>query len=177
MKDPFLEATLATISQGRALSEKALEQLTDDQDFFFVPGPRSQSIAATVKHVGGNLLSRWTDFLTSDGEKENRDRDGEFLILPEDSRLSIMQSWSQGWTRFREEIQNLTSEDLQRTVYIRSEAHSVPLAIQRSLSHTSYHVGQIVYLCRLIKKGEWTWLTIPPGGTEEFNQRMRKRDS
>ncbi|HBS06437.1 MAG TPA: hypothetical protein DEA96_15825 [Leptospiraceae bacterium] len=169
MNESFLQATLASLAQGRLLCEKALSQIDNDTDFFYTPGPRSQSIAATVKHVGGNLISRWTDFLTSDGEKDNRDRDNEFVILPGEDRASIMHLWARGWSCFQDTLKNLSDEDIQRTVYIRSEPHSVPLAIQRSVSHTSYHVGQIVYLCRFVKKGDWQWLTIPPGGTAEFN--------
>ncbi|MEQ8352930.1 MAG: DUF1572 family protein [Leptospiraceae bacterium] len=174
MEDLFIHATIQTITQGRGLCEKALQQISD-KDFFQVPGPRSQSIAVNVKHVGGNLISRWTDFLTSDGEKEDRNRDGEFEIDAAEDRPAIMEIWARGWDTFRNSIESLNAEDLNKTVYIRSEPHSVPLAIQRSLSHTSYHIGQIVYLCRLIKEGEWTWLTIPPGGTKDFNERMRQK--
>lgn len=167
---PFIEATRSTFLQGKAMAEGAMKQLNDDEEFFYCPGPRSHSIAINVKHVGGNLKSRWTSFLTSDGEKPDRNRDNEFKISAGEDRNSIFQIWNDGWNALETSLLSLSDEDLNRTVTIRNEPHSVYLAVQRSLSHTGHHIGQIMYLCRLFKKGEWNWLTIPPGGSRDFNR-------
>lgn len=154
----------------RKQAEAALEQV-DDEVFFTTPGPRNSSLAMITKHIGGNLKSRWTDFLTTDGEKDDRNRDGEFIVS--EDRAAVMKIWSEGWKALISTFEALNEEDLSKTVFIRGEAHSVPLAIQRSLAHTGWHIGQILYVARLLKEGDWQWLTIPPGGSADFNRKMK----
>lgn len=173
--DDYKEATLRVLKQHKTWADDALIQLDRDEDFFRVPGPRSHSIAVTVKHLSGNLRSRWLNFLTSDGEKPDRDRDNEFVILPENTRSDLMRRWEESWSIVFDEIGRLKEADANKIVTIRSEPHSIPLAIQRSLAHTAYHVGQILYLCRLVKEGDWKWLTIPPGASKAFNQEMKSQ--
>jgi len=173
--DAYKEATLRVFKQHRTWAEGAMAQLEKDDDFFRVPGPRSHSIAVTVKHLSGNLRSRWLNFLTTDGEKPDRDRDNEFVILAENTRPDLMRRWDEGWSIALDEIGKLMDADANKSVTIRGEAHSIPLAIQRSLAHTAYHVGQILYLCRLVKEGDWKWLTIPPGASSAFNQNMKSQ--
>lgn len=171
----YLQETFTTYQQHQQWADAALEQLEDDAIFFHNPGPRSHSIAITVKHVAGNLRSRWKNFLTEDGEKPDRHRDNEFLILPEDSRASVMHKWNEAWQILYAELGSLHGEDLDKEVTIRGERMTVIRAIQRSLAHTAYHTGQILYLCRLLKQGEWKWLTIAPGASQQFNQTMFER--
>ena len=149
----------------KTLSEDAMAQISDDI-FFQIPAGNSNSIAAIVKHIGGNLKSRWSGFLTSDGEKPDRDRDNEFNVS--EDRKTIMMAWESGWMSLRKNLESLKPEDLSKTVLIRGQAFSVPSAIHRSLAHTSYHAGQIVYLCRMQHPGTWKWLTIAPGKSDEY---------
>jgi hypothetical protein len=118
--------------------------------------------------IAGNLASRWTDFLTTDGDKPWRDRDAEFLIGPDDSRPSLLAAWERGWTAVLQTLAGLREEDLLKTVTIRGEEHTALQAIQRSLTHTAYHVGQIIYLCRLLTTEGWEWITIPPGQSQQW---------
>ncbi|MCE9597798.1 MAG: DUF1572 domain-containing protein [Spirochaetia bacterium] len=173
--EAYREGTLRVLKQHKDWADKAMAQLQNDSDFFRELGPRSHSVAVTLKHVAGNLRSRWLNFLSSDGEKPDRDRDNEFIILPENTRADLMRRWEEGWKIVLEEIGNLKAEDADKMVLIRSEPHSIPLAIQRSLAHTAYHVGQILYLCRLVKEGDWNWLTIAPGKSQDFNQNMKSQ--
>ncbi len=171
LEELFVKETIKAFRSQKELAEKAMAQVSDEE-FFQEPGPRSHSIAKTVKHVAGNLESRWKDFLTTDGEKPDRDRDSEFQITSRDSRSHLMAFWEQGWKTLFDTLEGLEPRDLAKTVRIRNEPHSVPLAVQRSLAHTSYHAGQITYLSRLLKQGEWQWLTIAPGQSQQFNQSM-----
>jgi len=129
----------------------------------------TNSIAVIMKHIAGNLLSRWTDFLTSDGEKPWRDRDAEFVDDFPD-RSAITEYWEQGWNRLFETLDSLTPGDLQQSVTIRGEPHSVALALQRSLAHCAYHVGQILLLARHSVNDDWETITIPPGQSQTYNQ-------
>jgi hypothetical protein len=156
-----------TCKKHKQMAEKAFAQLADG-DFFRKPGEHSNSVAAIVKHVGGNLASRWTDFLTSDGDKPWRDRDGEFVIGTADTRAALMAAWEHGWSATLETLASLEEGDWLKTVRIRGEEHTVMQAIQRSVTHSAYHVGQIVYLSRLLTTGEWQWITIPPGQSGQF---------
>src|SRR5262249_17479677 len=129
----------------------------------------TNSIAVIMKHVAGNLLSRWTDFLTTDGEKPWRDRDDEFV----DSfggRAELLELWERGWAWFLKGRRGLQPEDLAKTVLIRGDPHSMPLALERSLGHTCYHIGQIVQAARIHAGDRWSTLTIPRGGSEQFNK-------
>ena len=130
--------------QHQEWADQAIAQLDSDEAFFKALGPRSHSVAVTVKHVAGNLRSRWLNFLTADGEKPDRNRDGEFIIAPEDTRTRLMKAWSDSWTVLYAELDGLHLDDLEKTVTIRGESLTVIKAIQRSLAHTAYHVGQIL---------------------------------
>ena len=168
--EAYLEDILFSFRKQKELAEKAFRQVKD-QGFFQKPGEHSNSIAAVVKHVAGNLVSRWTNFLTTDGDKPWRDRDGEFVIGSRDTRQSLLSAWENGWTALLQTLGDLQEADLLKTITIRREEHTVLQAIHRSLTHTSYHVGQIVYLCRLLKKEDWVWLTIPPGQSQQWKER------
>ena len=146
----------------------------DDDAFFRTPGPQANSAAILVKHLAGNLQSRWTDFLTADGEKADRDRDSEFKLARDDTRQNLMSRWVVGWERVFGELGRLTDADLLRTVQVRGQPLSVGAAITRQLAHAAYHVGQIVFLARQ-QDDSWQSLTIPRGGSATFNERMRNR--
>ncbi len=143
----------------KSLGEKAIEQVGDEY-LFKALDDKSNSIAVIVKHMHGNMLSRWTDFLTTDGEKDWRQRDGEFEETLS-SREEVLALWHEGWQCLFEAIDSLTIEDMKTTVYIRKIAHSVSEAIMRQQTHYAYHVGQIVYLARLFNEGDWQSLSIP----------------
>jgi hypothetical protein len=161
----YLEDIHLSFRKQKELAEKAFRQVADD-DFFRKPGEHSNSIAVVIKHVAGNLASRWTDFLTTDGDKPWRDRDGEFIIGPADTRAGLLAAWEAGWSALFQNVGNLQEADLLKKVTIRREEHTVFQAIHRSLTHTAYHVGQIVYLSRLLTKEGWQWITIPPGQSQ-----------
>lgn len=171
----FIEETKAVYLQHKSWADQAMAQLEDDKHFFQPLGPRSHSVAITIKHVAGNLRSRWLHFLTEDGEKPDRNRDQEFVITSADTKASLLAAWEASWKILFDELQALQPADLDRTITIRSEKLSVIRAIQRSLAHTAYHVGQIMYLCRLLKEGEWTWLTIAPSSSAAFNDQMQAK--
>ncbi len=158
----------------RELAEKAMAQIADD-DFFQQPTPESNSVAIVVQHLSGNMLSRFTDFLTSDGEKPWRDRDAEFEPLATD-KTALLESWNKGWTCVFDAIDALTPEDLGKIVYIRNQGHTVLEALSRQLAHYPYHVGQIVYLCRMLSGEEWASLSIPKGNSEAFNAEKFARE-
>ena len=158
----------------KKLAERALAQI-DHDDFHARIDPDSTTIAEIVKHIGGNLKSRFTDFLTTDGEKPDRHRDQEFEITEADSVESLMQQWETGWGCVFDSLEALTPEDLNRTVLIRGEPHTIAKALSRSLTHISSHAGQIVFLARHLKSGEFQTLSIPRGGSEEFMRRMREK--
>jgi Protein of unknown function (DUF1572) len=143
------------------LAEAALAEL-DDSCFFERPRPHVNPIALIVKHIAGNLHSRWTEFLTSDGEKPGRNRDNEFVLGDADTRQHIMAGWDRGWSALWDTLQTLTDSDLDRIVTIRGEPHTARQAVLRSLTHTAYHVGQILYLVRTLQPDS-RWLTIAPG--------------
>jgi len=152
------------------LGDRALQQVQDGE--FGKNGPgNGNSIAVIVTHVAGNLKSRFTDFLTTDGEKPWRDRDAEFAPRPNITREDLIEDWNHGWHILFAALAPLTDADLSRTVTIRGERLLVHEALHRLLAHTSYHVGQIVYLAKAYRGTEWDWLTIPPGKSREYNQR------
>ena len=155
--------------------DKTFAQL-EDRDFHFKPDPGSNSIAVIVKHLSGNMKSRFTDFLASDGEKSDRNRDSEF----EDSNMSkveIINLWEAGWRIFVNAFEGIKEEDLIRKVTIRNEPHSVIEALNRQAAHYAYHVGQIVMLAKMIKKEEWKTLSIPKGKSNDFNKSMFSKKS
>jgi len=156
----------------RSIGEKALEQVSDEA-LNKVIGPDNNSIAIIVRHIGGNLVSRFTDFLTSDGEKPWRDRDSEFQDAVY-TRSDIERIWSDGWNVLESQLSKLTDEHLQQQVYIRGQAWTVHDALCRSLAHLSYHVGQIVLLARILNEGPWNWISIPKGQSREYNLHPNK---
>ena len=151
------------------LADRALAQVSDD-DLFHVPDPVSNSLAVIIKHMSGNMRSRWRDFLTSDGEKPDRHRDMEFVIVESDTAETLLTGWEQGWDHALGALDSLEPPDLARSVSIRGESHTVMQAIQRQLSHYASHVGQIVQTARSRAGESWQPLTIPLGKSEEFNQ-------
>jgi len=166
----YIEDSLALFRQYKRLAEGAMEQLTDEQLCQTIDA-ESNSIAIIVKHMVGNMRSRWTDFLTSDGEKPTRNRDGEF-VDPTSDRKSLMQAWEDGWQLVFSALEPLTDDDLSRTVMIRGEAHSVMQAINRQIAHYSSHIGQIIFLAKHLASDHWKTLSVPRNRSAEFNQRV-----
>jgi hypothetical protein len=153
----------------KLLADRAMAQLPSE-GFFARPGATDNSVAIIVKHVGGNLISRWTDFLTADGEKPGRDRDTEFLILEDDTRERLLLRWEQGWAALFSALAPLRSSELDQLVKIRGESLTVLQAINRQLTHYAYHVGQIVFLAKHFAGPRWKSLSIPVGESAKFNQ-------
>ena len=162
----FLDQSRKVFRSQKDLADKAIVQLTD-ADLLWQPDAETNSIAINMKHIAGNMISRWTDFLTSDGEKPDRNRDGEFIV-DENGIGGLHEYWERGYSVFFSMIDSLIEADLLKTVMIRSEPHSVIQAIQRQLSHYGYHIGQIVALAKQIKGSEWKTLSIPRGQSEEY---------
>lgn len=157
----------------KRLAEGALTQV-DDNGFYSLPDDDANSIAHIVKHMTGNMRSRWTDFLTSDGEKPDRHRDTEFELTDADTRASLMERWKTGWELVFSAIGGLSSDDLLRQITIRSEPYTVLRAIGRQLTHYSGHIGQIITLARHFRSGDWNSLSIPRGESESYNVGMRE---
>ncbi len=170
----YVEDITFSFHKQKELAEKAFSQVDSDEDFFRKPGEYSNSIALIIKHLAGNLTSRWTDFLTTDGDKPWRDRDAEFTISPEDNRASLLTAWETGWAVLFQTLSQLREEDLLKKVTIRGEEHTVLQAVDRSLAHTAYHTGQIVYVARLVKRDGWNWITVPPGQSREAGRKYLK---
>ncbi len=166
----YLADSLSIFRMYKAMGERALAQVTDDQ-LQVALDPESNSIAVIVKHLAGNMRSRWTDFLTSDGEKPDRNRDTEFEAPPA-TRAALMEMWESGWRVVFSALEPLTDADLGRTVCIRNEPHSVMQAINRQVAHYGCHVGQIVFLAKHLASSKWVSLSIPRGKSAEVNARM-----
>jgi Protein of unknown function (DUF1572) len=158
----------------KRMADGTFAQLSDEQ-FFHVPDPESNSVAMLVKHISGNMRSRWTDFLTTDGEKPDRDRDQEFVITAADTRQELIRRWEESFTTVFGTLQRLTPEDFDKTVYIRGEPHTILQAINRSLNHVAGHISQIVFLGKLLRGADWKTLSIPRGKSAEYNA-MRPDD-
>ena len=169
----YITDTLQAFQSYKKMAEKAFAQVSDEE-FFRVIDAESNSLAAITKHIGGNLRSRWTDFLTTDGEKPDRLRDTEF-VTESDTRESLTELWNTGWAALFSTLESLTPGDLDRTVTIRSEEFSVVRAMTRSLAHTTSHVGQIVFLAKHLRSAEWKNLSIPRNTSEEFRQYMAEK--
>lgn len=165
----FLQNAINSFHTYKDLADRAVAQVNDEQ-FFAALDSESNSIAVIVKHVAGNLRSRWTDFLTSDGEKPDRDRDSEFEVGASADRAELRGAWEDGWRGAFEALDSLTPEDLMKTIHIRGEPHTVVKAIGRQLTHGAYHVGQIVFLAKHFAGGSWETLTIPRGKSREYNE-------
>ena len=165
-----LEDSLALFRTYKKLAEDAIKQVTDEK-LCTVLDPEMNSIAVTVKHMAGNMRSRWMNLLTTDGEKPDRHRDSEFEAPPP-TREDLLKLWEEGWNCVFAALEPLTDDDLSRTVYIRGQAHSVTQAINRQIAHYAYHCGQIVMLAKHFRSAEWKSLSIPRGKSEEVNRRM-----
>jgi uncharacterized damage-inducible protein DinB len=168
MERPYLEDALRQLRKYKEMAEKAVTQISDAQ-FLDLLDPEANSIALVMKHMAGNMRSRWTDFLTTDGEKPDRERDREFILEKGETRERIMARWEEAWSLTFAAIEPLEPEDLTRTVTIRGEPHTVLEAIQRQLTHYSYHVGQIVLLAKHHAGSEWRSLSIPRGRSQDFD--------
>lgn len=167
----YLEDSLALLRHTKKLADAAMVQVTDEQ-LFVVLDPEMNSIAVLVKHMAGNMRSRMTDFLTSDGEKANRQRDSEF-VEPPSNREELMKLWESGWSCLFSALEPLSAEELTRTIYIRGEALSVMQAINRMLVHLAYHGGQIAFLAKHLQHTQWTSPTIPRGQSEAYLQKVK----
>jgi len=166
----YIEDSLTLFRMNKRLAEGAIAQLTDEQ-LFLALDEEANSIAIIVKHMAGNMRSRWTDFLTSDGEKPDRNRDSEF-VDPAATRAALMEQWESAWAIVFEALEPLTDTDLGRTITIRGEAHSVMQAINRQVAHYAYHVGQIVLLAKHYGCDHWQSLSVPRNKSDEFNRKV-----
>ena len=167
----YLEDARAIFRYYKKLADGAIAQVSD-ADLTRTLDPEMNSVAIVMKHLSGNMLSRWTDFLTSDGEKSTRNRDGEFESPPS-SRAELLALWEGGWDCLFHAIDPLTDADLTRSVTIRGEAHSVTQAINRQVAHISYHVGQIVMLAKHFQSANWKSLSVPRGQSQQFTEKVR----
>ena len=166
----YIEDSLSLFRYYKKLAEGAMEQVSDEQ-LFATLDEEMNSIAIIAKHMAGNMRSRWTEFLTSDGEKRNRNRDSEF-VDPAGTRVELMKMWNEGWDRVFSALEPLSDSDLERKVTIRGEPHSVMQAINRQIAHYSYHVGQIVFLAKHMKASDWKSLSVPRNKSGEFNRKV-----
>ena len=168
----ILESAIQQFRDYKLLAEKTFAQL-EEKDLHFQPNEETNSVAINITHLHGNMMSRWTNFLTEDGEKEWRQRDDEFEVHGF-SREKLVQLWEQGWLVVFTALESLQPGDLEKTIYIRSKPLSVMDAIHRQLTHYSYHVGQIVMLGKIIKGAGWKSLSIPKGHSKPYNAQMKK---
>jgi hypothetical protein len=167
--NPWIGAVAETVSSYRQMIDATVEQLTDTE-LRACPVPNINSVAVILRHLGGNLRSRWTDFLTTDGEKPDRDRDSEFLDW-DGNRDSLIAHFDAGWNALTSAIREIDDSNISQPIYIRGERHSIPQALARSITHVAYHIGQIAVVSRMVHDGEWRWLTIPPGQSAQHNER------
>jgi len=170
----YLDTAIRRLKYYKHLAEQAFDQL-EDNDFHFQPSSESNSIAVIIQHMAGNMFSRWTDFLTSDGEKEWRHRDNEFEIYNH-SKQQLIELWEKGWKCFIDALESLNEEDLLKTVYIRKEPLSVIDAINRQLAHYPHHIGQILYAGKIIRNENWKNLSIPKGHSNSYNKNQAVKD-
>jgi hypothetical protein len=173
VRDHYLAEMRSQFAKLRTTAERAMSQVRDE-DFARLLDGENNSIAITVKHIAGNLRSRCTDFLTSDGEKPDRDRDGEFVAGPGDTRSTLMAQWQAGWDLLDATVGALSAGDVERTVYIRAEPHTVIQALNRHLGHMAYHIGQIVMLAKHWAGTDWRTLTIARGASRQFTAAKRE---
>lgn len=159
----------------KKMAERAIEQISDEE-FFALIDAEANSIAVIVKHIAGNLHSRWRDFLTTDGEKPDRHRDTEFEMMA-DTRESLMNFWETGWQTLFENVEPLTPDDFARTVTIRGEPHTIAEAINRQMTHYAYHIGQIVLLAKHFKSTTWKTLSVPKNQSAQFNQFLAEKQA
>lgn len=171
----YLSDSVSLFRYYKNLGERAMAQLSDDA-LFHAEDEECNSVAIIVKHMAGNMRSRWTDFLTTDGEKPDRHRDTEFENPPGDRR-QLMQLWEEGWACLLGALESLDDAQMGERVLIRGEAHSVMQAVNRQLCHYAYHVGQIVVLAKQGRKGEWVSLSVPRGKSADFNRRVQNKEA
>ena len=164
----WINAVSVTVASYRRMIDGSIAQLSD-AELRMRPRPDMNSVAVILRHLGGNLLSRWTDFLTTDGEKPDRNRDSEFQDWDGD-RDSLMAYFNSGWDALTKAIEQIDPTNIAGPIFIRGERHSVADALMRSLTHLSYHVGQIALIARIVHEGDWSWLTIPPGSSAQHNR-------
>ena len=169
----FLQSAIKRLSYYKCLGDKTIARL-NDADFYFRPNEESNSIAIIIQHLSGNMLSRWTGFLTTDGEKEWRNRDTEFEIQTL-TKQQLLQQWDAGWACCLAAIGSVKENDLLKIIYIRSEGLTVLDAINRQLAHYPYHVGQIIYVAKIIQNNNWQSLSIPKNKSQDFNQQMKPK--
>jgi len=165
---PFLESAKKEFLYYKLLGEKAFSQLTEEQLFYQI-NSESNSIAMIVKHLWGNMLSRWTDFLTTDGEKEWRKRDEEFQN-DISTRKELLEKWEEAWYCLFNALNSITDSDLSKVIYIRNQGHTILEAINRQLSHYPHHIGQIVFIGKMLRDKDWNSLSIPKGASKKYNQ-------
>jgi hypothetical protein len=165
----YLDEARRAFRGYKRMAEEAFSQVTD-VELFRQLDPEDNSIAVVMKHMAGNMRSRWTDFLTTDGEKPDRHRDDEFVMDSSTTRLELLQWWESGWKLVFEAIASLQPEDLERVITIRGKEHTVVQAINRALAHYAYHVGQIVFLAKHFRSAEWQTLSIPKGQSETYGR-------
>lgn len=171
VRSEYLRDCAETFRKYKAMADVALTRVTDEQ-FFATLGPESNSLAILVKHLAGNLRARWTDLLTADGEKPDRDRDAEFEITSADTHEALLDGWEAGWAQAFQSFASLTPADLERSIHIRGKQYSLPEALNRQMTHAAYHVGQIVLLAKHYQRDEWKSLSIPRGQSKQFNAAM-----
>jgi Protein of unknown function (DUF1572) len=173
LETAFLTSAIKRLSYYKELGDKTFTQLSET-DFHYQPNEASNSIALIIQHMAGNMLSRWTDFLTTDGEKEWRNRDGEFE-QQDMNKEQLIAFWNKGWNCCLNAIKSLTEEDLLKTVTIRNEGLTVADAINRQLAHYPYHVGQIIFLGKIITGNNWQNLSIPKGSSDSYNKNIQQQ--
>lgn len=171
----YLDEARRSLRGNKRLAEGALDQVSDEEFFRVLDDGESNSLAVIVKHMAGNARSRFTDFLTTDGEKPWRHRDQEFEMAGDATRAELMEAWEAGYQIIFDTIAALQPEDLARTVAIRGEPHSVMQALHRATAHLAYHAGQIVFLAKHWRGKEWKTLSVPRGQSEEFNRKMEQK--
>ncbi len=173
MTTSFLASAVQQFESSKSLGNRSFEQLNEEA-FHWQYNEESNSIAIIIQHLNGNMLSRWTDFLTTDGEKESRQRDAEFEVTKL-CKDELIKRWNEGWDCLLNTLKSLTDEDLAKTIYIRSEAHSVLEAIHRQLTHYPYHVGQIILIAKMMKGDDWQSLSIPKNTSKSYNDEKFSR--
>ena len=174
LEQHYLNDAIASFRAYKKLAEKALAQVAD-AELFVTLDQESNSIAVIMKHMAGNMLSRWTDFLTSDGEKPDRNRDLEFVREPETTKADVLAYWERGWESVFKALESLQPEDFATKVLIRGEEHTIVQAINRQMTHYAYHIGQIVFLAKHFRSSEWTSLSIPRNRSAGFNKYLEKK--
>lgn len=174
MTQHYLDDIRASFRAYKKLAEKALAQLKDEE-YFVTLDAEANSIAVIMKHLAGNMISRWTDFLTTDGEKLDRNRDMEFVIEPQTSKAELLAYWERGWDCLVNALDQLEPEDFDKQVTIRGESHSIVQAINRQMTHYAYHIGQIVFLAKHFRSTSWQSLSVPRNRSAGFNEYLKQR--